>query len=280
MRWLNAGKAVTAFLCQLYLTLTGSLIIWAILPLFLGWTPTVVISGSMEPRISVGDVIFADPMEDSELRHTVKLKNVLLAEDPNKPDRLVTHRVVEIVNKGESYITKGDANVSNDSTPVPLENIKGIEKLRVPYIGIPIYALQQGNLVIPGLFVISLIASQLIVRKQWRIEAEQRKARITADQSHTQEELTGSITAVSVKEKPSVLHAKNLPKSIIWVRAVSMIAVPLFLVFSSLMMSASAANWKGEVSNNTNTFETCEVFKKNANQNTSGPNCGNNGNDK
>lgn len=273
MRWLNAVRAVTAFLCQIYLTLTGSLIIWAIFPLLLGWTPTVVISGSMEPRIAVGDIIFADPMGQSELKQTVMLKNVLLAEDPNKSGKLVTHRVVEILHDGEAFITKGDANVSNDSTPVPVKNVLGIEKLRVPYIGIPVFALQSGNLVIPGLFVISLIASQLLVRKQWRIEAEAKKETINKDISASNP-LDKSID----NPKPEIKGKSRTSIPVFWIRSVAMVAVPLFILFSSLMMSASAANWKGEMSNQSNTFEACEVFKRNANQNTSGLNCGNNGN--
>lgn len=270
MRWLNAVRAVTAFLCQIYLALTGSLIIWAIFPLLLGWTPTVVISGSMEPRIQVGDIIFADPMVQSELKQTVMLKNVLLAADPNMPEKLVTHRVVEILNDGESFITKGDANVSNDSTPVPVENVLGIEKLRVPYIGIPIFALQSGNLVLPGLFVMSLIASQLLVRKQWRIEAEAKKKREINENTNPKSLNSTDKTMVIPESTVKDISKVSIP-------SVSMIAVPLFLLFSSLMMSSSAANWQGNLPNNSNTFDACDVFKRNANQNTSGPNCGNNG---
>lgn len=275
MRWSESLRTTTALLCQIYLTMVGSLVLWAIFPLFLGWTPTVVVSGSMEPRISVGDIIFADPMDTDEVIHTVKRKNVLLAEDPNKPGRLVTHRVVEIINGGNSYITKGDANVSNDSTPIPAKNVLGIEKLRVPYIGIPIYAMQTGNFAVPGLFVISLIASQLLVRKQWQIESEASKSKKAAGIEPEKIEQEGSF----MESFSTMADHPVTTKSKFWGRGIAMIAVPLFILFSSLMMSSSAATWKGEKSNSSNTFEACFVFKKNENQNTSGPNCGNNGNE-
>lgn len=278
MRWLKAGMAPTALLCQIYLTLVASLILWTIFPLFLGWTPTVVISGSMEPRILVGDVIFADPMDSLEIRKTVKKNHVLLVQDPSDPSKLVTHRVVEIFNSGEAYITKGDANAANDSTPIPVENVLGIEKLRIPYIGIPIYSLQKANLAMPGLFVFSLILSQIIVRKQWAAESLARKhseSVLPEEASIDREKSSHPLTGAS---SPNDLYTRDRPRVIFWARTFSLILVPLLLIFSSLALSPSAALWKGETSNSVNVFEACHVFKKNNNQNTSGSNCGNNGN--
>lgn len=255
MRWLNGLNAATAFLCQLYLTVVLSLVCWAVFPLVMGWTPTVVISGSMEPRIQTGDIIFADPMNAQELLKTIKQGNVLLADDPAKPEMLVTHRVVEIQDGGQTFITKGDANRTVDSTPVPLLNVHGIEKFRVPYLGIPLQAIHKGDFLPAIIFVASLVISQIIVRKRWHKE-----------KLHAEERSKQAVVETALNKSQLLLRT-----------GVSGI-VGLIVIAATLMMSPSAATWTGINENPTSTFIACDVFKKNGNQNTSGSECGNNGN--
>lgn len=268
MRWLNALRAVTAFLCQLYLTVVGSFIIWALLPLILGWMPTIVSSGSMEPRIQVGDIIFADPMDAPEIKESVMLKNVLLARDPDKPGALITHRVTDIFNEGEAFVTKGDANASNDSTPVPIENVLGIEKYRVSYIGIPVLALQKGDLITPGIFVVSLILSQLLVRKQWKIESG--KTGEEAEQAKDEEiRVSDDLTSTD-----SLNQSRKFSKAVIGIRISSVIAVPAFILISSLTMSSSAAGWRSQTITQVTTFQACDIFRVTGNQTYLGLHCG------
>ena len=43
-----------------------SLLIWSLLPAVIGWTPRVILSGSMEPRIHVGDIIVTREVPDRD----------------------------------------------------------------------------------------------------------------------------------------------------------------------------------------------------------------------
>jgi signal peptidase len=255
MRWFNTISVTTAFLCQIYVTLVLSLLCWAVFPLFIGWTPTVVISGSMEPRIQTGDIIFADTMPANELRKAIQKGHVLLADNPNKPGTLITHRVIEIRNKGTEFITKGDANSSADSTPVPLSNAQGIEKFRVPYLGIPLHALQKGDILTPGVFTGSVILSMLIVRRQWHIEKIAKEERKLPEENISQNGRKRQFLSIAIS-----------------------LLVGTGIITGSLTMASSAAAWGEQKTNVNNTFLACDVFKRNANQNTSGPECGNNGN--
>src|SRR5690348_7061448 len=97
-----------------------------------GWSADVVMSGSMAPGILPGDVVLTQPATATQLRPG----QVVLVRDPAHPGRLLMHRLVERRPDG-SLVTKGDANADADSTPVPADWVRGLPRLRLPFIGLP-----------------------------------------------------------------------------------------------------------------------------------------------
>ena len=100
-------KKIIHFLSNIiYILITLYVIIC--LPMLFNYKPLVVLSGSMEPTLPTGSVIYYHPVEESDLKVgdivTFKLKD-------NKT--LVSHRITSI-NNGIIQ-TKGDANNSVDS---------------------------------------------------------------------------------------------------------------------------------------------------------------------
>lgn len=163
LAWLTVMLASRGFIG----TLLG-LGMWAVLPLIIGWQSTVVISGSMEPGVHTGDVIVAQRYTPEQVQNgIVKLGDVTLADNPAKPGTLITHRVIEQRADG-TYITKGDANPKADSTPLPKENILGVERLRIPYLGIPLQTLRAGNPLPAVLFVLAAMIAQAVILKDMR----------------------------------------------------------------------------------------------------------------
>ena len=120
------------------LSALGWLVFWSVLPAALGWHPTVVMSGSMEPRLHIGDVIVSRPVPGVDLHPG----QVLLAHDPDHPGRLRLHRLVQIDRAGD-FILRGDANPTNDSSPVRPAAVLGVATLRVPGIGLPLVWVSQ-----------------------------------------------------------------------------------------------------------------------------------------
>jgi signal peptidase I len=97
----------------------------------------------MEPRISTGDVTLAAPFaRDAE----VPVGRVMIMTNPARPqDRApLVHRVVS-ANQDGTFITKGDANRDNDSTPMPRENIRARAVLLVPHVGLPLVWASTGS---------------------------------------------------------------------------------------------------------------------------------------
>ena len=130
-------------LCQAYRAFVATLLVAAMVPMLWGWTSHVVRSGSMEPALSVGDVVVAKPFSDQRL----PLGKVMLFTPPGAdgPGELRVHRVVENLGKG-TYITAGDANRSDDPEPVRAEDFRARPIINVPFIGLPMASWFSGDL--------------------------------------------------------------------------------------------------------------------------------------
>lgn len=109
-------------------------VLWSIIPIAFGWTSVVVTSGSMGPRIKAGDVAIASPASGAEMIPG----QPVLADNPVRPGSLLLHRVIRR-NADGTLVTKGDANPTEDSTPVVPGAVVGRPRLLVRWIGLPAY---------------------------------------------------------------------------------------------------------------------------------------------
>lgn len=137
---LSVPQFSVMILARLLLAILIGLVFWAIAPLALGWTPTTVSSGSMEPAIGTGDVVLTMPIDANK----TSAGQVALVNDPDKPGTLRLHRILER-NADGTLTLKGDANQQADSTPIQPEALKGIGMIRVPWIGAPGLLAATGN---------------------------------------------------------------------------------------------------------------------------------------
>lgn len=98
-----------------------------------GYKPVAVYSGSMRPTIPVGGLAFDRTIHGGEVR----VGDVITFSDPFIKGRLVTHRVVEILQtaKGPAYRTKGDANAVRDPWTIRLQGNVGQVSFTVPAAG-------------------------------------------------------------------------------------------------------------------------------------------------
>ena len=115
-----------------YLSFLLGCVLWTSAPALLGWHATIVSSGSMEPRLPIGSVLLAAPTSPNSLL----VGNVVLIHDPAASGRLLSHRVVGRNAEGD-LLTRGDANMRDDSTPAPTSSLIGVGRLLVPYAGYP-----------------------------------------------------------------------------------------------------------------------------------------------
>jgi signal peptidase I len=131
-------RITTAALARMLLTVAMSLTVWAAMPALLGWHPTTVVTGSMQPNIMPGDVVSARPVSSTDL----KLGMVLLVDDPDHANQLRLHRLVRFSPDG-SLVLRGDANPQEDSSHIDRQAVHGVGAVRVPYVATPILWLHE-----------------------------------------------------------------------------------------------------------------------------------------
>ncbi len=131
---------VGGLLGRTWLWFVGACVAITLLPVLVGWRPYVVQSGSMEPRIDVGDVVLAAPVSDPGQL----LGRVTVFTDPEHPSTTKTHRVVG-VNADGTLRTKGDANPTADSAPVPFTDVRGLGRVLVRFTGLPLVWVRTGQ---------------------------------------------------------------------------------------------------------------------------------------
>lgn len=114
--------ANVAFVLLLVVVLLFS---WGLLPL----RPTAVATGSMEPKLDIGDLVVISTW-DSE----IEVGDIIQF---NRDGLTVIHRVVEIAEEdGETvYLTRGDANNNVDDGFVRPADIEGRVLFSIPYLG-------------------------------------------------------------------------------------------------------------------------------------------------
>lgn len=97
------------------------------IPVLWGKRPLVVISGSMEPILKVGGILYYEKINLDDFK-----KDDILVYKLN--EHIVSHRIVNI--NGYGFETKGDNNNSNDSYIVDKNNVIGRgNNWSIPYIG-------------------------------------------------------------------------------------------------------------------------------------------------
>ena len=146
-------KKVCNILSGIVFIILLALAILMFVPNFIGYKGFAVISGSMEPKIPVGSIVYAKEAAFSDL----EVGDVISYKINN--DTMVTHRIYSIDEKKQTVATKGDANEKVDTAEVKSNQIVGKVAMSIPLIGyITIYAKTP-----IGIIAICAIAAILIL---------------------------------------------------------------------------------------------------------------------
>ena len=107
-------------------------------PNIFGYKPFIVLSGSMETKINIGDLVIVKEIEPKNL----KVNDIIAFRE--KKDFVTTHRIIEVVNGDDiCFKTKGDNNNTADDGNVCAKSIEGKYKFKIPKIGSAILFIQK-----------------------------------------------------------------------------------------------------------------------------------------
>ncbi len=123
------------------------------MPMPFGYGVSVILSGSMEPELSVNDLVIIRENKNPQVG------DVAVYQDGGM---MVIHRIIG--EEGDSWIFQGDANNTPDS-PVSREAVKGTLALTIPGVGSVIHMLQK-----PAVIAVLLAAALLMTESSYRKE--------------------------------------------------------------------------------------------------------------
>lgn len=137
-------------------------------PMPFGVGLAVVLSGSMEPEISVGDLLLISEQDAYEVG------DVVVYQDGNMT---ITHRIVSI--SEDEIVTRGDVN-NTDDEPITPEQIKGEVVLMIPLVGYAVNAIKTpiGTICILALAIFLLERSFHAEKQQKEKELDAIRAEI------------------------------------------------------------------------------------------------------
>lgn len=125
------------------------------MPMPFGYGMSVVLSGSMEDRLSVDDLVIIKAADN------YNVNDIVLYQDGNS---LIIHRIIEI--DGDTVTTKGDANNVADE-PINKSQIKGVLVYDIAKLGAVVNILKQ-----PVFVILILAAAFLLTELSYRKEKD------------------------------------------------------------------------------------------------------------
>ena len=141
------GKCLrTAVLASLVIAVLLNLCFF-IRPELFGWSRAVILSGSMEPSMSIGDLVIVH--REKEYR----VGDIVVFDSGGLP---VTHRILEKAQEG--FVTKGDANNVPDKELLSENHIIGRVAVVIPMVGKAVLFLKNPA----GMMLIMMLAIWLI----------------------------------------------------------------------------------------------------------------------
>lgn len=118
-------------------------------PRLFGYELYAIVSGSMEPAIPIGSVVYAKQTDPQE----IEAGDVVVFYGGHDSTTVITHRTVENHQEAQELLTKGDANAGNDMLPITYNNVIGRVALSIPLLGflLPLVTDISGKLYLAGI---------------------------------------------------------------------------------------------------------------------------------
>ncbi|MBD3212981.1 MAG: signal peptidase I [Candidatus Lokiarchaeota archaeon] len=168
-------KKIIFYVLLIGIAIASPFVIYWILQLSLNTSSpmVVVVSGSMEPTLSKGDLLFLYGKDPADIKNgTAEEKNgdIIVFDAhgywPNPPDEPIVHRVINKTLREDGlwwFKTKGDANSVEDPW-IPESQILGVVCGVVPFIGWVKILFTESGLLIPLIVIILFV---LIISLVW-----------------------------------------------------------------------------------------------------------------
>ena len=182
--WSIITTAVVAVMVLCALFLMGSRL--------LGFRVFNIVSGSMEPVYSTGDLIYVKTADPQSIQVGDVITFVL-----NEDLVVATHRVVRIDGEKQHLYTKGDANDAEDGSPVHFNNVIGVPVFSIPGLGYVSNFIQNP----PGMYLTIAAVAVLIILAFAPDIGKKKTAPVDAENARLKAELEALKAQLEQQEK-------------------------------------------------------------------------------
>ena len=182
--WSIITTAVVAVMVLCALFLMGSRM--------LGFRVFNIVSGSMEPVYSTGDLIYVKTTDPQSIQVGDVITFVL-----NEDLVVATHRVVRIDGEKQHFYTKGDANDAEDGSPVHFNNVIGVPVFSIPGLGYVSNFIQNP----PGMYLTIAAVAVLIILAFAPDIGKKKTAPVDAENARLKAELEALKAQLEQQEK-------------------------------------------------------------------------------
>lgn len=136
-------------------------------PSFWGIKAYVIVSGSMQPELEIGDIVIVKEVEEDELKE----KDIISFREGQT---VITHRItnIETIENKKQFKTKGDNNNAEDSNVITIDEIEGKVINSVPHLGKIALVLQDKIAII---FIMLLFYAYFVKSDKVRKKKENRR---------------------------------------------------------------------------------------------------------
>jgi len=169
------------------LVILGVFVVFSFVPFPGNYKVFTVQSGSMEPAIKTGSMIFVRPARSTGSGQADYNVGDVVTKRTKDPKVTITHRIYskEEIDGRIAFETKGDANDAPDGEKFTEDGIIGKEILAIPWLGYPVsYAKTT-----PGLILLIIIPAVIIIYDELqKIKAEIKKKMDYKNRAKTKEE--------------------------------------------------------------------------------------------
>lgn len=162
------------------LALVIALAVVSFAPRAFGYMPFAVLSGSMEPELPVGSMVFV---------HQVDPTNIAVGDNATfyrSDGAVVTHQVCEVDPVAQTIGTQGIANIADgiivhDAEQTPFSRVIGVVSLCVPYLGfVNAYCTTMPGLLVVVAVLALLVAASIVLDRMVPDEPADKHARAHA----------------------------------------------------------------------------------------------------
>ena len=196
---MKGGKIAPALCNILGILILASVILTCVpivVPRMIGYDVYNIISGSMEPSIPVGSLIYVEAAVPADIQEGEVI--AYHGRGSTIAHRVVQNRLVE----GE-FVTKGDANPEEDLNAIPYTSLVGRVKYHIPWIGsfLAIYTSAVGRLYVICFAACGAMFNMLAGRLRSRARERRREEEGNQKAEEKQEEEGNRQTAERRKEE-------------------------------------------------------------------------------